>query len=90
MLKSLLMAAIIAIPVIAFAQTQQPVQQSTVPQEFNLKLTPAEVEIVGKGLEERPFKEAAPLMQKLREQIMQQQQQQKPVPTKPPEKPVEK
>jgi hypothetical protein len=87
MLKSLLMAAIITIPVIAFAQTQQPVQQPPLPQEFNLKLTPDEVTIVGKGLEERPFKEAAPLMQKLREQIMQQQ---KPVPTKPLEKPVEK
>jgi hypothetical protein len=46
-----------------FAQTQ----------EYTIKLTTVEIDIVGKGLGELPYKDVALLLQKLREQIIAQQ-----------------
>lgn len=43
-------------------------------QEFTIKLTGPELDIIGRGLGEVPFKDAAPILQKLREQVAAQQQ----------------
>lgn len=48
----------------------QPVQQ---PQEYTIKLTAAEVDIVGKGLGLLPYQDVALIIQKLRQQIVDQQ-----------------
>ncbi len=42
-------------------------------QEFTIKLTGPELDIVGKGLGTQSFNDAAPLLQKLREQVQAQQ-----------------
>jgi hypothetical protein len=41
--------------------------------EFNLNVTEAEVDIIGQALAELPYKQSAPLMQKLIQQIKEQQ-----------------
>jgi hypothetical protein len=46
-------------------------------EDFTIKLTGPELDIVGKGLGTQPFNDVAPLLQKLREQV--QAQQPKPV-----------
>lgn len=51
-----------------------PVQAQNAPAEYNLKVTPAEVDLIGKGLGTQPFNDVAPLMGKLRQQVMEQQQ----------------
>lgn len=51
-------------------------------QEVNLKVTTEDVNVIGKALGKMPFDEVAGLIQKLREQIMQQQKPAEvPVPT---------
>jgi hypothetical protein len=62
MKRFILIGMLVATP--AFAQQ---------PTEYTIKLTPAELDTIGKGLGDVPFKEAAPLLQKLREQIAAQQ-----------------
>lgn len=47
-------------------------QQAT-PSEYNLKLAPVEVDMVGEALMELPAKKAMPLMQKIRQQVIEQQ-----------------
>lgn len=47
---------------------------AVVPNEYVLKVKPADVDKIGKGLGKIPFEEVAELMQSLREQIVQQQQ----------------
>ncbi len=42
-------------------------------QEFTVKLTGPELDIVGKGLGTQPFNDAAPILQKLRDQVVAQQ-----------------
>jgi hypothetical protein len=65
----------------AFAQpAQQPL-----PDKYNITLTPQELDLIGNGLGSMPFKDAAPLINKLREQVMAQQP--KPV-EKPPVEPT--
>lgn len=56
----------------AFAQ--QPAAPIAAPVEFVLKVTPPELDIIGKGVGKLPFEEAAPLIQKLRQQVVEQQQ----------------
>ena len=46
--------------------------QNTQPTEYNLKLSPAELDIVGKALGTQPFNDAAPLLNKLRQQVVDQ------------------
>ena len=41
--------------------------------EFNLTVTDQEVNLIGAGLQELPFKVAAPLIQKLQQQVSTQQ-----------------
>jgi hypothetical protein len=60
---------------VAFAQQQ----------EFNLKLTAPEVETIGKALGKLPYEEVAILVNKLRQQIVEQQT--KSVPVNPPSEP---
>lgn len=48
--------------------------QSVVPSEYDVKLKPNELDLIGKGLGKLPFEEVAPLIQSLRSQIMEQQQ----------------
>lgn len=55
--------------------------QPVAPPEFTVKVSPAELDLIGKGLGKLPFEESAPLIQKLRQQIVEQQ--------KPVEKPAE-
>jgi hypothetical protein len=51
-------------------------QQPTVPQlqEYTIKVSPADVDIIAEGLQTQPFGKVFPLMNKLRTQIVEQQQ----------------
>lgn len=60
-----------------------PVQAQAQTQDFNIKVNQVQLEMIGRGLGKLPFDEVAPLIQNLREQVMQQQI--KPLPTNPPE-----
>jgi hypothetical protein len=51
------------------SQAQQ--QQSI---EYTVKLTAAELDVVGEALGSQPYKLAAPLINKLRQQVIEQQQ----------------
>lgn len=65
---NLLMAGLI------FLATPMPVQaQGQQPSEFTIKIAPAELDLIGKGLGKLPFEDVAPLIQKLRQQVMDQQ-----------------
>lgn len=44
----------------------------TPPAEYNLKVTPADVAIIGKALGSQPFNDVAPVLNKLQEQINEQ------------------
>lgn len=63
MLRRLILA-ISLLPTLAFAQQ---------PTELTFKVTPAEIDVIAKGLETQPFKDVAPLLQKLRQQFTEQQ-----------------
>lgn len=54
------------------------VKAQEAPKQFNLTVTPEELQIIGSALEELPFKKSAPLMNKLNQQV---QSQVNPVPT---------
>ncbi len=58
------------------------------PSELTFKVTPAEVDVIAKGLESQPYKDVVPLLQKLREQFVAQQAKPEvvPVPKEAPEK----
>ena len=55
-----------------------PVHAQTAPAEYVIKLKPPALELIGRGLGKLPFEEVAPLMQELRQQVMEQQQPSKP------------
>lgn len=48
------------------------------PSEYTIKLTAQELDIVGRGLGTQPYNDVAPLVQKLRAQVVEQQQPVKP------------
>lgn len=73
-MKKYLLLATIMLPTLAFAQTP----------ELTLKVTQPELDIISEGLQTQPFGKVVPLINKLRQQIIDQQP--KPVV---PEKPVE-
>lgn len=73
MKKLLLVLGIMATAFPAVAQEQK---------HFNLSVTGDDLQIIGKALEDKPFKDVAPLIQKLNMQI---QAQSRPAPVKPPE-----
>jgi len=62
-----LVLALALVPTLAMAEG--PVQ----PTEFNLKVTPAELEVISSGLGTQPFNTVLPLINKLRQQVMDQQ-----------------
>lgn len=65
--------ALTMIPLVSYAQ---PAAQQ--PQEYTIKLTTAEIDIVGKALGTLPYQEVALIIQKLRQQIVDQQSANKP------------
>lgn len=65
--KSLIIAFVM-LPTIAFAQ-----QVPSLASEFKLSVTQAELDIISEGLQTQPFGKVAPLVNKLRAQIIEQQ-----------------
>lgn len=76
MFKNLLAVALVLSAGIAVAQ--QPAPLAVAPPEYILKVKPEDVDKIGKGLGFLPFNDVAPLMQALREQVVQQQQPKEP------------
>lgn len=64
-MRRLIIAAAFLFPQIAYAQAPVP--------ELTLKVTALELEIIGKGLGTQPYNDVVPLMNKLRQQVMEQQ-----------------
>ena len=52
------------------------------PTEYILRVSPAELDVISKGLQTQPFGEVAPLMRKLQAQYMEQQPKPKTEPPK--------
>jgi len=50
---------------------------------FNFTITSEDLQVIGKALDERPFKEAAPVIQRLNQQVQSQVKPPVPMPTKP-------
>ena len=69
-MKKFLSVAFLMITVPAFAQPAP----SSAPTEYNIsKLTPAEIDLLGRGLGKLSYEEVAVLIQKIRQQIIEQQ-----------------
>lgn len=64
-MRRLIIAAAFLFPISALAQNPVP--------ELILKVTALELEIIGKGLGTQPYNDVVPLMNKLRQQVMEQQ-----------------
>lgn len=62
-------ASVVIVMAATTAQAQTPVP----PSEYSIKLTAPEVDIVGKALGAMPYSEVALIIQKLRQQIVDQQ-----------------
>jgi hypothetical protein len=56
----------------AIPTLSQQLPQQQLP-DYAFKVTPAEAEIIGKALSKLPYEEVAPLLQKLRTQVLEQQ-----------------
>lgn len=76
-LSSLVVISCLLVPGVVFAQST-PVQPPT---EFNLRVTAPEVDLIGKALGTQPYNDVASLVQKLRQQIIEQQQPKKAEPS---------
>ena len=74
-MKRLLILSLLLLPTVSFAQQQ----------ELTIKATPAEADLIWKGLRKLPVEEAEAFMGKMRQQVMEQTQP-KPVEVKPEEK----
>ena len=48
-------------------------EQSSQPSEYVLKITPQDLDLMGKALGTMPYNDIAPLLQKLRSQVVEQQ-----------------
>ena len=67
MKKLVLIGCLLASPCLA--------QQQQLPtQEYTIKLTAQQLDVIGAGLGDQPFNKAAPLINKLRQQVIEQQQ----------------
>ena len=62
----------LAIAVLMLSPTLALAQQPT-PSEYILKVKPAQLDVIGKGLGRLPYEEVAELMQSLRQQVVEQQ-----------------
>lgn len=71
-MKRLIIVALSLLPTFVFAQ---PIQQAQVaPQaELTFKVTPTELDLISEGLQTQPFGKVVPLINKLRQQIVDQQ-----------------
>lgn len=66
---------LICVALFSTSAIAQPVQNSVQqPSEYTLKVTPADTDLIAEGLQTQPFGKVVPLINKLREQIIQQQQ----------------
>lgn len=65
-LKFILIGSLIAIPAVA--------QEAQQPSEYVLKITPQELDQIGKALGVLPYNDVAQMIQKLRQQVVEQQQ----------------
>jgi len=61
-MKKLLILSLLLLPTVAFSQ------------EFTIKATPAEADLIWKGLRKLPVEEAEAFMGKMRQQVMEQTQ----------------
>lgn len=68
-LKLIFIGLLIASPAVAQQQQVQPM-------EYNLKITPQELDLLAKALGQMPYNEVVPMFQKLRSQIVEQQSKQ--------------
>jgi hypothetical protein len=55
-----------------FAALTTTINAQEQPKQFNLTVTPEELQVIGAALEELPFKKSAPLMNKLNTQVQSQ------------------
>jgi hypothetical protein len=65
-LRSIMVAMLVAVPAYAQAPSAPPVP----PDNYTITVTPKELDTIGNGLGSMPFNDAAPLIQKLRQQAM--------------------
>ena len=70
---------IVATPVMAQEASQS---ASSPPVEYTLKITPQELDLLGKALGNQPYNDVAPLLQKLRSQFVEQNKLKKVEPVK--------
>ena len=66
-------AIVLLLIVMSRCSHAQPAPTPQGPTSYTLTLTPAEIDIVGTGLQEMPFKTASPLIQRILQQIQAQQ-----------------
>ena len=78
-LKLILSVRLIVSPAMAQEATQ-PV--SSAPSEYTLKITSQELDLLGRALGTMPYNDIAPLLQKLRSQVVEQQKSKKVEPAK--------
>lgn len=67
-MKKLIFSALLTLTIPAYSQPATP------PNEYNLKLTSAEIDILGEALGKLSYEKVAVLIQKIRQQIVAQQQ----------------
>ena len=64
----------LGLAVAAVFLVSEPAQaQPSIPSEYVIKLSPADLDLIGKALGAQPFNDVAPLFQKLRQQVSEQQ-----------------
>lgn len=78
-MKKALIIAGICLPTMLYAQqVNQPVATPvTPPVEYSLKVTSTELDLISDGLQSQPFGKVLPLMNKLRQQVLDQQPKEK-------------
>lgn len=65
-MKNILLTSLVALSFLSVANAQE------APKQFTLTVTTEELQVIGKALEELPFKQSAPVMNKLNTQVQQQ------------------
>lgn len=72
MMKRWLLLVLFSILTLNYAAAQSSQSQSQ--QEYNLKITGVELDLIGRALGLMPYNDVASLVQKLRQQVVEQQQ----------------
>lgn len=65
-MKNILLTSLVALSFLSVANAQE------APKQFTLTVTSEELQVIGKALEELPFKQSAPMMNKLNTQVQSQ------------------